>query len=58
MILCFVVIALLAAWIVLAKLFEKRAFRKVSLLCNMIDISERNRVSRVWSDWKMNNRDY
>lgn len=58
MILSVAVVAFLAAWIVLAKLFEKRAFRKVTKLCNMINISERSRTARIWSDWKMNNRDY
>ena len=58
MILCLVVIAFFAGWMVLAKQFEKRAFRKATQLSNMISISEKNRMARAWSNWKMENRDY
>lgn len=55
---CFAAIAVLAGWITLAKLFEKRAFKKASALSNMIFLSERHKVELRWQDWKMQNRDY
>ena len=58
MILCFVVIAVIAAWICISKLFEKRAFRKASELSNMIFLTERHRAEVEWQNWKMHNRDY
>lgn len=58
MILCFVVIALIAGWMTLAKVFENRAFKKATNLSNMIYLTERHRVELEWQEWKMNNRSY
>ena len=58
MIICFVVIAVLAGWLSLAKMFENRAFKKASQLSNMIFLSERHRLEVEWQNWKMENRDY
>lgn len=58
MIVCFAVIALLAGWIVLAKLFEQRAFKKATELSNMIFLTQRHKRAVEWSNWKMHNRDY
>ena len=58
MILCFVVIALIAGWMTLAKVFENRAFKKATNLSNMIYLTERHRVELEWQEGKMNNRSY
>ena len=58
MIACFAVIALIAGWIVLAKMFEQRAFRKATELSNMIFLTQRHKRAVEWSNWKMKNRDY
>ena len=55
---CFLVIAIIAGWICLSKLFENRAFKKATQLSNMIFLTERHRVEVEWQNWKMNNRDY
>lgn len=54
---CGLIVALMAGWMVFAKLFEKRAFKKASELSNMIYLSERHKQAKIWSDWKMQNRD-
>jgi len=53
-----VAVFLLTLWIVIAKWFEKRAFKKATNLANMIFLSERHRAELKWQDWKMENRDY
>ena len=58
MIICFAVIAVMAAWMVLSKLLENRAFKKATELNNMIFLTERHRVEMEWQKWKMENRDY
>lgn len=58
MILCFVVIAVIAAWMAIARLFEQRAFKKATKLANMIFLTERHKQAVDWSNWKMHNRDY
>ena len=58
MIICFAVIAVIAGWIVLSKLFEQRAFRKATELSNMIYLTQRHKRAVEWSNWKMQNRDY
>ena len=58
MIICFAVIAVIAGWIVLSKLFEQRAFRKATDLSNMIYLTHRHKRAVEWSNWKMQNRDY
>ena len=58
MILCFAVIAVIAGWMCLAKVFEQRAFKKATNLSNMIYLSERHKVEVEWQNWKMQNRDY
>ena len=58
MIVCFAVIALIAGWIVLSKMFEQRAFKKATELSNMIFLTQRHKRAVEWSEWKMNNRDY
>ena len=58
MILCFVVIAVIAGWMTIAKLLETRAFKKATQLSNMIFLSERHNMELKWQDWKMNNRSY
>ncbi len=57
-IVCFAVIAILAVWIVLSKLFEQRAFKKATELSNMIYLTQRHKRAVEWSNWKMKNRDY
>ena len=54
---CGLTAALMAGWMVFAKLLEKRAFKKASELSNMIYLSERHKQAKIWSDWKMQNRD-
>ena len=58
MIICFAVIALIAAWMSIAKVFERMAFKKASNLANMIYLSERHKAEIDWQNWKMQNRDY
>ena len=58
MILCFAVIAVIAGWMTLAKVFEKRAYKKAANLSNMIFLTERHKQAVEWSNWKMQNRDY
>ena len=58
MIFCFAVIVVISGWMTLAKVFEKRAFKKASNLANMIFLTERHRQAVEWSNWKMHNRDY
>ena len=52
------VVVLLAGWMVIAKLFEKRAFKKATALSNMIFLSERHKMEIDWQNWKMQNRYY
>ena len=49
--------ALIAGWMTIAKLLEKRAFKKASNLSNMIFLSERHKLEVEWQNWKMQNRD-
>ena len=56
MIVCFAIIALIAGWIVLSKMFEQRAFKKASNLAQMIHIAEENRNHMRWMNWKAQNR--
>ena len=58
MIVCFAIIALIAGWIVLSKMFEQRAFKKATELSNMIFLTQRHKRAVEWSNWKMHNRDY
>ena len=58
MILCFSVIVVISGWMTLAKVFERRAFKKASNLSNMIFLTERHKQAVEWSNWKMQNRDY
>ena len=53
-----IAVFLLTLWIVIAKWFEKRAFKKATSLANMIFLSERHRTELKWQEWKMENRDY
>ena len=55
---CAIVIALLGGWMIIARAFERRAFKKASHLCNMLYLEERHKQSRIWNDWRMQNRDY
>ena len=58
MIMCFAVIALIAGWITISKIFEQRAFKKATELSNMIFLTQRHKRAVEWSNWKMHNRDY
>ena len=51
-------VALIAGWVTIAKVFEQRAFKKASQLSNMIFISENHKLKVEWQNWKMQNRDY
>ena len=53
-----VVIALLGGWMLIARVFERRAYKRASHLSNMYYLEERHRQARIWSDWKSQNRDY
>lgn len=53
-----VVIALLGGWMLIARVFERRAYKRASNLSNMYYLEERHRQARIWSDWKSKNRDY
>lgn len=55
---CAVVIALLGAWMLIARTYERRAYKRASHLSNMYYLEERHRQARIWSDWKSQNRDY
>ena len=55
---CAIVIALLGAWMLLARTYERRAYKRASNLSNMYYLEERHRQARIWSDWKSQNRDY
>lgn len=55
---CFAAIVVISGWMTLAKVFERRAFKKASNLSNRIFLSERHRQAVEWSNWKMQNRDY
>lgn len=55
---CAVVIALLGAWMLIARTYERRAYKRASNLSNMYYLEERHRQARIWSDWKSKNRDY
>ena len=52
------IVALIGAWMLIARALEKRAFRKAADLNNRIFLAERHRVEMEWQNWKMNNRDY
>lgn len=43
MIICLVVVILIAGWLCICMVFEKRAFKKASRLSNMIFLAERHR---------------
>lgn len=43
MIICLLVVILIAAWLTIGVVFERRAFKKASRLANMIFLSERHR---------------
>jgi len=49
---------LIGVWIVVSKIFEKRAFAKATDLSNRIFLAERHRREVDWQNWKMQNRDY
>ena len=51
-------VALIGGWMLISRAYEKRAFKRASYLSSMIAQSERLNQSRIWSDWKMQNRDY
>ena len=55
-VICFAITVLFSGWMVIAKLFEKRAFAKATQLNNMIFLSERHKLEVDWQNWKMNNR--
>lgn len=55
---CAIVIALLGGWMVIAKAFEKRAYKRASHLSNMVYLEERHKQARIWSEWKSRNGDY
>ena len=58
MIFCFAGVVVIAAWMSLAKVFERRAYKKAANLSNMIFLTERHKQAVEWSNWKMQNRDY
>ena len=51
-------IALLGGWMIIAKAFEKRAYKRASHLSNMVYLEERHKQARIWSEWKSKNDDY
>ena len=55
---CEIIAALIAGWMTIAKLLEKRAFKRAAKLSNMIFLSETHKLNVRWNDWKMQNRDY
>ena len=55
---CGLIVALIAGWMTFAKFLEKRAFKKASILSNMIFLSETHKLNVEWQNWKMQNRDY
>ena len=55
---CAVVIALLGAWMLIARTYERRAYKRASNLSNMYYLEERHRQARIWSEWKSKNDDY
>ena len=58
LIICAVIVAVMAGWMLISRWFERRAFRKATELSNMIFLSERHRAEIEWQNWKMENRDY
>ena len=55
---CAVVIALLGAWMLIARTYERRAYKRASHLSNMFYLEERHKQARIWSEWKSKNDDY
>lgn len=55
---CAIVIAVLGGWMLIARAYERRAYKRASNLSNMYYLEERHRQARIWSDWKSQNRDY
>ena len=49
------IVALLAGWMTISYLYEKRAFAKASKLANMIYLSERHKAEIDHQNWKMHN---
>ena len=54
---CGLIAALIAGWMTVAKLLEKRAFKKASELSNKIFLSETHKLNVEWQNWKMQNSD-
>ena len=50
------VLGALGLWMVAAKWFEQRAFKKASNLAQMIRLSEESRNRIKWMNWKAENR--
>jgi len=53
-----VILILIACWMLLSALLEKRAFAKATKLANMIFLTQRHKEELAWQEWKMKNRSF
>lgn len=52
-----VIVVLLSIWMVLSKIYEKRAFAKATDLSARLNEYEIQRKREIFQDWKLHNRD-